>query len=480
VIQRGDTLLFRFAVGSITVTMKVRYLKGPDKHGVYWYYRRIPSHAKAHLRLSKNFVRKSLGKDRDEAIKQVKIVNAEHQARWNALSATQVAKDSGNSRDLDLAATTIINALGLEPGDGRKLPWAQDIIEDHFKEKYGSKAYEAAYYGSPETYHFDTAEDIDSRLEQLLTPADLEARRRLIRGNQGSTTPYLSEALDLYLTQKRKGSLEHFAKDTRRIIGYVIGVVGDKRLDTYQRKDANAVRDDFLKRMKTESVARYFHTINAVIHWAQKEHGLTFTNHFSRINIADRGHDTKKREGFTDDERKALVAACRELADDRRCIIAMIADTGARPGEIIGLRVSDVHLSADIPYIHIQPYDGRSVKTPYSDREVPLVGEALWAARLAVVGKPADGLLFPEYGPSRKRVDSACTALAKWIKESLGIPKPLYCLRHSMQTRLVSTGCPENVQVSIGGWTDGKRKTHRDYGTFPLPLKLSYLERVVD
>jgi hypothetical protein len=120
------------------------------------------------------------------------------------------------------------------------------------------------------------------------------------------------------------------------------------------------------------------------------------------------------------------------------------------------------------------------VKTPYSNREVPLVGEALWAAQLAVVGKPADGLLFPEYGPSRKRVDSACTALAKWIKESLGIPKSLYCLRHSMQTRLRSKGCPENVEISIGGWTDGKPKANRGYGTFPLELKRSYLERVVD
>jgi integrase len=472
--------LIRFAVGCITVTMKVRYLHH-RADGTYWYYRRVSASAKAHLRLSSNFIRKSLGtKDRAEAIKKLQALNAEYEARWNSLSATQDAKEAAKSRDLDLAATTVLDAVGLQPGDGRKLLWAQDIIEDYLKEKYGSKAYEAAYYGDPETYHYDTKEDVDRRLKQLLTPADFAALERLIHGNEGSTTPYLSEALDLYLTQKRKGSLEHFAKDARRVIGYVIGVVGDKRLDTYQRTDANAVRDSFLKRMKTESVARYFHTINAVVHWAQKEHGLDFKNVFSGIQIADRGYDTTPRKQFTDAERKALMAACRELADDRRCIIAMIADTGARPGEIIGLRVSDVHLSADIPYIHIQPYGERTVKTPYSNREVPLVGEALWAAKLAVVGKPADGLLFPEYGPSRKRVDSACTALAKWIKESLRIPKSLYCLRHSMQTRLRSKGCPENVEISIGGWTDGKPKANRGYGTFPLELKLSYLERVVD
>jgi integrase len=371
----------------------------------------------------------------------------------------------------------------LLPGDGRTKDWAEDEFERYLLSKYGSKDYEATRYGDPETYHWETAEDIQRRFKELLSPADYEAQQRLIYGGTSSTTPYLSEALDFYLKQKRKGSQERFAKGVRRVIGYVIGVVGDKRLDAYERKDANAARDHFLDtlKIKTESVARYFHTINAVIHWAKKEQGLTFTNHFSGVIIEGRGHDSRKREGFTDAERKALMAACRELADDRRCIIAMIADTGARPSEIIRLRVSDVHLSAEVPYFHIQPYDGRTLKTPYSNREVPLVGEALWAAQLAVVGKAADGLLFPKDGASEKKAESACTASAKWIKEHLGIPKSLYRLRHSMQTRLRSKGCPENVEVSIGGWTDGKKQgENRSYGSYPLELKLSYLERIVD
>jgi hypothetical protein len=73
--------------------------------------------------------------------------------------------------------------------------------------------------------------------------------------------------------------------------------------------------------------------------------------------------------------------------------------------------------------LHIRKCPGRSLKTPSSERTVPLVGEALWAATKAVVDKDPGGLLFPTYGPLK--ANSASAALNKWIKEHCGsVPRP--------------------------------------------------------
>nr|WP_246720614.1 tyrosine-type recombinase/integrase [Methylocystis sp. H4A] len=231
-----------------------------------------------------------------------------------------------------------------------------------------------------------------------------------------------------------------------------------------------------LAKSKTTSVKRRFNVINAVFNAANHEHALTLNNPFSGIRIANLGSDTEKREEFTPDELKTLATACRQIADDRRYIIAIILDSGARLGEIVGLRVSDVFLDALVPYIHIRPFSGRSLKTTSSDRKVPLVGEALWAAKRAIEGKDLSGPLFPDYGPAK--ADSASNALNKWVREYLGIPKTMHGLRHTMRTRMRVAAIPEEIQNRIGGWTEGT-SVSRGYGSYPLELLRKHLEKVV-
>ena len=133
-------------------------------------------------------------------------------------------------------------------------------------------------------------------------------------------------------------------------------------------------------------------------------------------------------------------------------------------------------VSHAIPHILIRPYAGRSLKTGSGGRKVPLVGEALWAAKKAVLGKASDGLLFPDYGPTK--ANSASATLNKWVRERLGISKTMHGLRHSMKTRLRSAGVPEDIQNRIGGWADGD-SVSRGYGSYPLEVLRDQVERVV-
>ena len=104
--------------------------------------------------------------------------------------------------------------------------------------------------------------------------------------------------------------------------------------------------------------------------------------------------DAQERLPFTIPELQAIASACHRLNDDIRHIIGLQMDTGARLGEFVALRVDDVYLedasngsgATFVPHIWLRPHKalGRTLKTPGSERKVPLVGEALWGAKAAL------------------------------------------------------------------------------------------------
>jgi len=62
----------------------------------------------------------------------------------------------------------------------------------------------------------------------------------------------------------------------------------------------------------------------------------------------------------------------------------LLSDTGMRLGEAVGLAVKDINLDNEIPHLNLIPHPWRRLKTKGSERCVPLVGEALWAAFRAI------------------------------------------------------------------------------------------------
>ena len=59
-----------------------------------------------------------------------------------------------------------------------------------------------------------------------------------------------------------------------------------------------------------------------------------------------------------------------------RWLVALLSDTGIRLGEAVGLALTDLNLSDDIPHINIAQHPWRRQKTKGSERCVPLVVEA--------------------------------------------------------------------------------------------------------
>ena len=107
---------------------------------------------------------------------------------------------------------------------------------------------------------------------------------------------------------------------------------------------------------------------------------------------------------------------CMKLDDDIRWLIALISDTGMRLAEAAGLRVSDLHLEEEIPFVRLEEHASRPLKTTGSRRDIPVVGTALWAVKRAAAEN--DGpILFPRYCSAKKcKADYASATLNKWMK----------------------------------------------------------------
>lgn len=133
----------------------------------------------------------------------------------------------------------------------------------------------------------------------------------------------------------------------------------------------------------------------------------------------------------------------------------MVEGTGCRLGEITGALVSDLLLDAPIPYLNLVHHPHRRLKNDASVRRVPLIGEALEAAKEAVKAAGPGPFLLQRYGRVRGS-DAASAALMKHVRAITDNPKiAVHSLRHTMEDRLSRARIDEFDRNLILGHTRG-------------------------
>ena len=260
-------------------------------------------------------------------------------------------------------------------------------------------------------------------------------------------------AVAVYLRLKGNDRPATFAAAVRRSCGYLIDCCGMKDLHDYVRSDATKFRDYlFAKGLNGASVARIFGTVRAVINLALSEFGLAIVNPFSNVYF-DHSVGVKKRHPVKPQDIKKVQAECCKADDEKRWLIAMIADTGMRLAEGAGLLRSDFIEQDGILCVNIRPHPWRSLKTASSERVIPLVGSAKWAAERILAQPDSSQFAFPNYNDGqRTNANSASAALNKWLKTKIGQGYTIHSFRHSMRDRLRAVECPSDVIDQIGGW----------------------------
>lgn len=260
-------------------------------------------------------------------------------------------------------------------------------------------------------------------------------------------------------------------------------ITGNKVITELRRSEANEFVSRLIaKGQSAETIRKYIAQISPVLKLAIREFELDCSNHFEALHIPNKGEDQRHgRLPYSGPQLKAIQENCREKDDPRRWLIAALSDTGARLSELLGMEQSDVFLDAPIPYIYIRPNVTRRLKNDASERQVPLVGEALWAVRRAMEGTAKH--LFPSLLPKQLGADfssnSASAALGKWLKENglAGKGQAIHSFRHTMADRLRNAGVSKELMESIGGWTTEGMSSSYGKG-FSLEVKREALEKV--
>ncbi len=175
----------------------------------------------------------------------------------------------------------------------------------------------------------------------------------------------------------------------------------------------------------------------------------------SKLGVPGEGLDSKKRGTFTEDQLREAYQIALASGSEVKLLVPILGETGARLAEIVGLRLCDVDL--DNQLIRITPHPARRLKTRGSERQVPLVGAALEAARqLKDRRNDTDEFLLPRYKRDGLILAThASNAVNKWLKRRYG-GLTAHSLRHTMRDRLRVVNAPIDLVDQIGGWSSVK------------------------
>ena len=265
--------------------------------------------------------------------------------------------------------------------------------------------------------------------------------------------PTLSEAQKTYCKMKGRADDRRFVRYTSRVVSEIVQLAGDKVINSYTRNDALLFRDSLLKReVSHNTVKRNFECIRAIWNFAARENGISDPNPFANMNYGNGAAAVKRMPIPIDDIRK-VQQLCYQKDDDIRWLIALLSDTGMRLAEAAGLAKEDVFLNTEIPYVRLCERPWRPLKTKSSERDVPLVGAALWATKRAFESSPNE-YLFPRYcSDDGCKADYASNSLNKWLRKHVPNGCVVHSFRHSMRDRLRAVECPAEIIDQIGGWT---------------------------
>jgi integrase len=447
------------------VSVKIKYVYCSPSGALYW--QRRPPVDLVHRYDGQGTLKERIGRDGDDPrviAEKVARMNGKYEAIWEAMRKDETL----SPMQLKSAAERLLREHGIYPADPLGCPGALAQWSGKLDSK--REAYAASQHAPEEAYR-------NTFLSDFLSPVEAAAVA-LVKGERfrvadGSRLFLLSDALAVYLGEHPRGNDPKWVAKLREKWALFIKFAGDRVFAEFTRDDAKAYRDHMLtvgnkgKPNKTDTVRRRINDLQAIFAKAIAE---ALPRHDQRDNVWEkltiRGlrKDASKRESLAGDAQALLRAKCRAVDDPLRWMLALQLDLGTRIAEPAGFLLSDFVLSSPTPHVIIQAHPWRSLKTGDSNRKVPLVGDALWAAqRVCATAVPGQAHAFPRYCTTEGvRADSAGAAANKWMKEN-GIPHTTHELRHTLRTRMDRASAPAAIQAAIGGWSGG-RAIMEEYG----------------
>ncbi len=425
------------------LTLNVKYFQ-QHKSG-YRYRRKYPEDVSAAL--GKAWHVAPLGSSAQEAAENWKRVNAAYE---KAVKAVRDRHREKSPFETYTESVSLIRQLGFDPSSPHDRATFPDDADGE------DAAREQAAAEIIERYPLDS-----SGHPVGMSAAQELVVRSLLNGAPPRPSPRLSDAVTLYKAEKCAGDTLLEKKNVQRVDrltkAFTRTIGADAEVLSITREDARRFRDVLLETgIKPESVRRELNVIKAVINHVITEHGLTnsYTNPFNKLPIAnlDTETDLEKRDPLPESILKAVRSRIMSNSKtELQLLWRLLEETGCRLGEITGLRVSDVEVTGSTPHISVEWHEDRRLKTKASRRDVPLVGDALEAAKEALRLAKGRAMLFEAYG-TENGPTNASAALMKHVRAVTNNPMHVvHSLRHNMADWLRAGGAGEReVNVILG------------------------------
>lgn len=394
-----------------------------QRNGIYYYQRRIPVDI-AHLDKRK-FAKYSLKtRNRKEAIRRAIARDDFLETKWQGMRENIIER-----HDPYLLSTLHAEAVGLT------YRTAQEISEREIERVVNRVIHAVKSFEDPQAIS-------------------------AVLGGENHPTYTLEEVWQDYykfkepsLSGKSSSQLKRWVNPRVRAYKTFIDVCGDIPVEKITRDDILKFRawwaDRILTGMAPNSANKDLTHLRTLLTFAQdNKSGICFdtASLFARVRFEE---SDSERQPFPTQFIRAKIlntSLLNGLNYECKLFLYAMADTGARPSELLGLssKRGDIQLHGEIPFIHIRPDDNREIKNKYSNRQIPLVGSALEAFKHIQSG-------FVDY---YQKPDQLSSILNRFLRDRGLLPSKnhsVYSLRHSFEDRLCEVNTIEKVQSAIMG-----------------------------
>ncbi|WP_062223053.1 tyrosine-type recombinase/integrase [Aureimonas sp. D3] len=442
------------------------------REGIWYYERRVPDRYK-HLDPRSKVRLSCETSDFAEAVTARDRLNKIAEAHWRSL--VHSAGTDSQERFRATVARARLEGFAYIP--------ARELMETSREERFARLERAAA--------------NLEGKPQTKASSADHQQLFAAVMGTAEEPPILISNLVEEYekatkdkLLGKSEKQVHKWRLPLTRAVGHLIAVIGDKPIAAVTRADAIRFRDRWfewistgkpeegpdgetvMRVLKAETANKDITHIGKMIALLSDRLDLDLPRRFQGLRfVADEEDEEDGRAPFATSwirDRILAPGLLERLNPATRGVILTMINTGARPSELTGLRPADIRLKAEIPHIRITSYTGRKLKTPFSKRELPLVGPSLEGAKL----------LLATAGEYKDNTDSLSALVGNFFRDHdlrERERQTLYSLRHSFKDRLTAADAPDIIDARLMG-----HKFNRPgYGDGPtLEKKFEWVKKI--
>jgi hypothetical protein len=256
--------------------------------------------------------------------------------------------------------------------------------------------------------------------------------------------PYMSERS---ITVKSRG-------EARSILEQYEAWASAEKLDPWQRSTAVRYRSELQARLHGKTANKHLSRLSSIGAWATRLDYIA-KNPFDGLALPKpEVKASDERAALSRQEVSTLLASLTPATDSKHWWPLLALYTAARPNELAQLYTTDIVVDDGITCISINDSKpGQRLKNVQSKRLIPVHSELVrWGFPTWVEGLRSGARLFPTWSMGSK--NGAWQGGNSWYKrhrDSIGLEKDGYCLRHTTITCLRDLRQPPDLLAELAG-----------------------------